>query len=80
MSSPKTFQQILESIVGAALKQTSVSDLNAGSVMKTLLDSVEDIRQKENLLKFLQKLDSRFKLLGDPWSELKIAQRYYSRP
>ena len=53
----------------------TTSELNADA----LFEQVEDTRICVKLWLFLRKLDSRFGDV-DPWFELQLAQRYYSRP
>lgn len=44
-----------------------------------LTKQVEDTRHRTNLWRFLYKLDKRFGPV-DPWGEVRLAQRYFSRP
>ena len=80
MSSPKNYDSILEAFLKDALIKTSVDDLQPGSMVNTLLEQVERTERYVALSKFLLKLDPRFKQAIDPWIELRVVQRYYSRP
>ena len=79
ISSPKTFQQVFGDLIVKEMAKTNVDSLVPGSVLNTLLKQVEDANHYSQLYRFLKKLDTRFKL-ADPWYDLKVAQRMYSRP
>jgi len=54
-----TYKEILEKMIKTGMS-APLSDIESGSVMKALIDA--DIRQKKyRLIKFLTKLDSRFR-------------------
>lgn len=51
-------------MMSSALKRTSLEDLKAGSVLEAFLDAEAEMRQfkrRTDLVKFLSKLDNRFK-------------------
>ena len=74
----KSYRQILDEMVGQAMASTTIKDLESGSVIKTLLD-MQAGNERDRLINFLAKLDNRFKKYQDPWSDLKLAQRYFSK-
>lgn len=74
----KSYRQILDEMVGQAMASTTIKDLESGSVIKTLLD-MQAGNERDRLINFLAKLDNRFKKYQDPWSDLKLAQKYFSK-
>lgn len=78
MIQPKSYRQILDNMIGQVAASTTIKDLESGSVIKTLLD-MQAGNERDRLINFLAKLDNRFKKYQDPWSDLKLAQRYFSK-
>ena len=81
-TSPKSFNQIMGDMVGEMLKNTNISDLKTGSVFEAYLDADVEMRKqikRVNLIRFLVKLDPRFRKHLSPWAEVEIAQRYFSK-
>jgi hypothetical protein len=76
--SPKSYRQILDEMIGQVANSTTIKDLESGSIVKTLLD-MQAGNERDRLINFLAKLDNRFKKYQDPWSDLKLAQRYFSK-
>jgi hypothetical protein len=76
--SPKTYNQILSEFIGETMANTPITDIQAGSVLTTLMNMVADTTKRNDLHKFLCKLDSRFRI-GHQFQELAVAQRYYSK-
>jgi len=74
----KSYKQILEEMVGQVVASTTIKDLESGSVVKALLD-MQAGNERDRLINFLAKLDNRFKKYQDPWSDLKLAQKYFSK-
>jgi hypothetical protein len=74
----KSYKQILEDMVGQVLSSATINDLNGGSIVRTMLE-MQASDQRSRLVNFLAKLDNRFKRHQDPWSNLKLAQRYFSK-
>jgi hypothetical protein len=65
-------------MIGQVANSTTIKDLESGSIVKTLLD-MQAGNERDRLINFLAKLDNRFKKYQDPWSDLKLAQRYFSK-
>jgi len=54
----------MQDMMGSVLGKTSLEDLKAGSVLEAFLDAEVEIRKlqrRANLVRFLSKLDGRFK-------------------
>lgn len=61
------------------MSQTLPPNQDIGRVeIDWFIKRVEDTQHYSNLIQFLMKLDKRFK--KDPWVEVRLAQRYFSRP
>ncbi len=81
-TSPKSFNQIMADMIGQALAKTSIEDLKAGSVIEAFFDSETKMRgeiKRVNLIRFLTKLDPRFRKHLGPWAEVELAQKYFSK-
>ena len=79
---PKSFNQIMHDMIGQTLAKTPIEDLKAGSVIEAFFDSETKMRgeiKKINLVRFLTKLDPRFRKHISPWAEVELAQRYFSK-
>lgn len=81
-TSPKSFNQIMQDMMGGMLAKTSIEDLKTGSVIEAFFDSETKMRgeiKRVNLIRFLTKLDPRFRKHISPWAEVELAQRYFSK-
>lgn len=60
----KSYQQLMDEMFKNTLLKTSIEDLAPDSIINTLLEMDTDLRDKDRrtkLIKFLAKLDPRFK-------------------
>lgn len=79
---PKSFNQIMTDMMSEALSKTSIQDLKAGSVIEAFFDTETKMRseiKRINLIRFLTKLDPRFRKHISPWAEVELAQKYFSK-
>ncbi len=81
----KPYNQIMKEMLDDLMNKVDIQDLESGSVLRAALEAgieacieAEHFNKRLNLIRFLAKLDGRFKKYNDPWSELKLAQRYFS--
>lgn len=72
----------MDDFLSSVLTSTKIEDLEPGSVFKQLIESeriMKDQNRRIQLIKFLSKLDGRFKKHINPWAEVELAQRYFSK-
>lgn len=60
-------------MIAEVTKSTPLTDLESGSVVKALLD-MQAVDERQRLVSFLAKLDSRFNKYQDPWVGLRFCQ------
>lgn len=80
--SPKSFNQIMGDMLSQTLAKTSINDLKTGSVIEAFFDAETKMRgeiRRVNLIRFLTKLDPRFRKHIGPWAEVELAQKYFSK-
>ena len=81
-TSPKSFNQIMSDMMSQTLSKTSIQDLKTSSVIEAFFDADTKMRteiKRVNLIRFLTKLDPRFRKHLGPWAELELAQKYFSK-
>jgi hypothetical protein len=60
------------------MQKTDLKEIETGSVVNSMLE-IEGTALRSRLVRFLAKLDHRFKKHQDPWDELKVAQMYFGK-
>jgi len=65
----------MQDMMGSVLSKTDLEDLKVGSVLEAFLDAEVEMRKSQrraNLIRFLSKLDNRFKKHINPCAAMDI--------